>query len=77
MNVIGIQSLFQLISHMFFIFMTFWAMQGLRTDQWLKKHHVSQGKFLYLFAAIAIGYTVSSFFLDFILASQNLFYLFY
>jgi len=76
MNYIGIQSFIQLISHMFFILITFWAMQGLRTDNWLKKYHIAQGRLLYLFAAIAIGYTVSSFFIDFILTSQNLFYLF-
>lgn len=76
MNFIGVQSLMQISSHMFFVLMTFWAMRGLRIDTWLKKNHIIEGRFLYLFVSIAIGYTVSSFFIDFLLSSQNLFYLF-
>lgn len=76
MNFIGVHSFLQLVSHMFFVLMTFWALKGFRTDLWLKKNHISQGRLLYLFVSISIGYTVSSFVMEFILSSQNLFYLF-
>ncbi|WP_028273496.1 DUF1146 family protein [Atopococcus tabaci] len=76
MTYIGVQSVIELMSHFFFIFMTFWAMKGLRTDVWLKKNHIPQGRILYLFISIAMGYTVSNFFIDLILSSQNLLYLF-
>lgn len=77
MSYIGLQSIIELISHFAFIFLTFWAMRGLRTDIWLKKHHIPQGRILYLFVSIAIGYLVSKFFIDLIVTSQNLLYLFY
>ncbi|WP_220727414.1 DUF1146 family protein [Marinilactibacillus psychrotolerans] len=73
MTFIGIQSLITIISHITFILITFWALQGLRTDSLIKKYHIQQAKILYIFLSIAIGYTVSSFF---ILSSQNLVQLF-
>ncbi|GEL67516.1 DUF1146 family protein [Marinilactibacillus psychrotolerans] len=76
MTFIGIQSLITIISHITFILITFWALQGLRTDSLIKKYHIQQAKILYIFLSIAIGYTVSSFFIDFILSSQNLVQLF-
>lgn len=76
MTFIGLQSLVTIISHMIFILMTFWALQGLRTDSWIKKYHIQQAKVLYILLSIAIGYTVSSFFIEFILSSQNLVQLF-
>lgn len=76
MRAIGIHSLIALISHIFFICMTFWALQSLRTDTWIKKYHIPQARLLYIFLAIAIGYNVSSFFIEFILDSQNLLHLF-
>lgn len=69
-------ALISLVSHFFFIFLTFWALQGIRIDKWLKKHHISQGRILYLFVAITIGFTVSQFFIELVVQSQNLLYLF-
>lgn len=76
MTYMGVQSMIVLISHVFFIGMAFWALQALRTDSWIRKYHIPQARLLYIFFAIAIGYTVSSFFIEFITASQNLIYLF-
>lgn len=72
----GAEALINLISHIFFICITFWSLQALRTDQIIKKYHIPQARLLYVFLSIAIGYTVSSFFLEFILSSRNLIYLF-
>lgn len=76
MTYIGVQSLITLISHIFFICMAFWALQSIRTDTWIKKYHIPQARLLYVFLAIVIGYNVSSFFIEFILSSQNLIHLF-
>lgn len=76
MNFIGIQAIATLISHIFFILIAFWALQAVRIEKIIRKYHVTQARILYLFIAITIGYTVSSFFIEFILSSQNLIFLF-
>lgn len=76
MNFIGIQALISLISHIIFTLLTFWGLKGLMIEKWIKKNHVSQARLLYLFLSIAIGYLVSSFFIEFILMSRNLVFLF-
>lgn len=75
MTYMGVQSLITLVSHIFFICLAFWALQSLRTDTWIRKYHIPQARLLYVLVAIALGYTVSSFFIEFILSSQNLMYL--
>lgn len=64
--------LLTIISHMFFIFTSFWAMKAMRIEKWIRKNHESEARILYFFLSIALGYTVSSFFLDFISMSRNL-----
>ncbi|GAB2481528.1 DUF1146 family protein [Alkalibacterium psychrotolerans] len=76
MTIIAMQSIVQLVSHVFFVMVAFWALQALRTDALLKKYHIPQARTLYILVAIAIGYTASNFFIDFILSIQNLFLLF-
>lgn len=75
MNFIGIQAAGTLISHIFFILLTFWALQAVRVEKIIRKYHVGQAKVLYLLVSIAIGYLVSTFFIEFILSSQNLLFL--
>jgi len=77
MNFLGVQSLIAIISHLFFILLTFWALKGVRIENMMKKNNIGQARVLYLFVSIAIGYTVSTFFIEFILYSQNLIFLFY
>ena len=77
MNFLGVQSLIAIISHLFFILLTFWALKGIRIENMIKKNNIGQARVLYLFVSITIGYTVSTFFIEFILSSQNLIFLFY
>lgn len=51
-------------------------MDALHIEKWIKKGHRQQARMLYVLAAIAIGYNVSSFVLEIILSSQNLMLLF-
>lgn len=76
MNFIGIQAIATLISHIFFILVAFWALQAIRVEKIIRKYHIMQARILYLLISIAIGYAASSFFIEFILSSQNLIFLF-
>ncbi|ALV21688.1 MAG: DUF1146 family protein [Carnobacterium sp.] len=76
MNFIGTQAVISLFSHVFFILLAFWGLKGLLIEKWIKKNHIAQARVLYLFLSITIGYTVSSFVLEFILQSRNLIFLF-
>lgn len=72
MEFIRVQSLITLFSHLFFIALSYWAVQSLRTDHLFKKNTPQQLKIFYVLLAVSIGYTVSNFFLDFMTYSQNL-----
>lgn len=74
MTLTTLQSLIALASHIFFILTAFWSLQAIRTDTLIRKYHIPQARTLYILAAIAIGYTVSQFFLEFILSIQQLFF---
>lgn len=64
-------SLLKLLSHMVFVLFAFWALKALRIEKWIRKGHIREARLLYFFLAIALGYTVSSFFLEFIEISRN------
>ena len=74
MEFIRMQSLVTLISHIFFIGLSFWGLQSLRIDHLFKKNHVQQVRVLYIIIAIVLGFFLSRFFLDFLTHSQNLIY---
>lgn len=76
MEFIRIQSLITLISHIFFIGLSFWGLQSLRIQHLFKKNSVQQARFVYVMLAIALGFLLSSFFMDFLTHSQNLIYFF-
>ncbi|MGP6138683.1 MULTISPECIES: DUF1146 family protein [unclassified Jeotgalibaca] len=65
----------EIISHMVFIFLSFWAIKAIRIETWIRKNHIPEARILYFFIAIALGYTVSSFFIDFVTVSRNLAFL--
>ncbi len=67
MEYIRVQSLITLFSHLFFIGLSYWAVQSVRTDHWFKKNATQQLRIFLLLLAIGIGYSVSSFFLEFLL----------
>ena len=75
MPLVMLQSVVDLISHVFFILVAFWALQAFKTDVVIKKNYIPQARTLYILISIALGYTVSNFFLEFILSIQNLFFL--
>ncbi len=73
---LGQQAIIGIISHLFFIAVTFYALQALRLEQVFKKGKTFQIQILYILLSIAIGSTVSNFFIAFSTWSQQLPYLF-
>ena len=72
----GQQAIIGIASHIFFIGVSFSALQPLRLEQIFKKGRTFQIQVLYILLSIAIGSTVSDFFISFSNWSQQLPYLF-
>ena len=72
----GTQSLVSIVSHLAFIALAWWALQALHFDKLLRANRVFQARVLYILLSIAIGSIVSNFFLDYLLWSQQLPFLF-
>lgn len=73
---IGLQAAVGLFSHILFIGITFYALQGLRLEQLFKKGHTFQIQITYILLSIAIGTSVSKFLIEFTGWSKQLVYLF-
>jgi uncharacterized integral membrane protein (TIGR02327 family) len=68
----GQEALISMIMSLFFIGLSFWALQAIRFEKLLRKNQVAQARLLYLLLATAIGSTVSNFFLDYFIWSRQL-----
>ncbi|MDF1508189.1 DUF1146 family protein [Robertmurraya sp. DFI.2.37] len=68
----GHQALISIISHLCFIALAWWALQSLNFDKFLRANHVFQARVLFILLSIIIGSSVSNFFLDYLLWSQQL-----
>ncbi|HZH58878.1 MAG TPA: DUF1146 family protein [Metabacillus sp.] len=68
----GQLALISMIVHLAFIIVTWWALQALNIDKWIKAGKVIQARVLLILLTIAIGSMVSNFFLDYLLWSQQL-----
>lgn len=77
MQFFGIDAVIRIICHMMFIYVSFWAMQSIRIEQFFKAHQTSQVRLLIVLISIVIGFTVSSFFLEFLSLCRNLFTVFF
>lgn len=68
----GQQALISIISHLVFIAVAWWALQSVNIDKFLRGNHIFQARLLFILLSIVIGSTVSNFFLDYLLWSQQL-----
>lgn len=68
----GQQAFISILSHLLFIGITWWALQALHFDKLLRVNRVIQARLLYILLTVAIGSSVSNFFLDYLLWSQQL-----
>ena len=75
-TVFGQQALLAMIVHVVFIIVTWWALQALNLDKLLRSNRVLQARVLFILLTIAIGSTVSNFFLDYLRFANQLPYMF-
>ena len=68
----GQQALISILSHLVFIGLAWWALQALKFDVLLRANHVFQARVLYILLSVALGSTVSNFFMDYLLWSKQL-----
>lgn len=73
---IGQEALIGVLSHIFFIAITFYALQAFMLEKVFKKNKVFQIQLIYILLSIAIGSAVSNFFLQISSWSGKLPYLF-
>lgn len=64
-----------MISHMFFIYLTWRVIIGINFEPLIRKGRQTEAKILLFFIAIVVGRGVSNFFLDILQWSQDLIYL--
>ncbi|OCS83307.1 DUF1146 family protein [Caryophanon tenue] len=73
---LGAQAVVAIMAYVFFIAVTFYALQAFRLEQIFKKGKVFQIQLVYILLSIAIGSTVADFVLQLSGYSQQLPYLF-
>ncbi|WP_167261956.1 DUF1146 family protein [Alkalibacillus sp. S2W] len=71
----GIDALIGITSHIIFIILAWKALEAINIQALFKKNKEIESKLLWILLSIALGTTVSNFFLDFINWSQRLPYL--
>ncbi|HEO8419336.1 DUF1146 family protein [Niallia sp. FSL W8-0635] len=68
----GQQALLSILIHIIFIALSWWALQSLNFEKFLRKNRVFQARVLYVLLAIIMGSIVSNFLLDYLSWSQQL-----
>lgn len=58
------QPILAIVSHIFFIGVSFYALQALMPEKIIRKNRVIQAQLLFILLSIAIGWAVSNFFLE-------------
>ncbi|MGR3742036.1 DUF1146 family protein [Companilactobacillus sp. DQM5] len=76
MSTIGLNGVLTILSHVFFIWISFNVIQVIDFNKFIKKGNPQRAQVLLMFFAITLGFTVSNFFISLIEASQSLKYLF-
>ncbi|MGI2748485.1 DUF1146 family protein [Bacillus cytotoxicus] len=74
-QLLGQKALIAMVSHLLFITITWWALQGIHIERLMKSGKVLQIRILLILVTIAIGTSVSNFFLDYLGYSKSLTYL--
>lgn len=76
MEILAQQAIVGMVVHLVFFAVTWWALQSVNIDPLIRKGMIVQARLLMILLTIAIGSTVSNFFLDYLNYSQQLPYLF-
>ena len=70
------QALIAILANIFFIGISFYALQALMLDKIIKRNHVFQAQLFYILTSIMIGSIVANFFLNLTSWSNQLPFLF-
>lgn len=70
------QSAVSIVVHLLFFAITWWTLMGVRIDLLIKSGKTGHAKVLMILLTIAIGSIVSNFFLNYLLWSQQIRFLF-
>ncbi|MDS9472267.1 DUF1146 family protein [Sporosarcina pasteurii] len=63
-SMFGFQPLLAIFSHIFFIGVSFYALQAIMPEKIIRKNRVFQAQILFIFLSIMMGWSVSNFFLE-------------
>lgn len=69
---LGQQAMLGILSHLFFIAITWWALQALNFEKLLRANKIMQARLLYILLTVTIGSAASNFFLDYLSWSLNM-----
>ncbi|WP_391119974.1 DUF1146 family protein [Psychrobacillus sp. L3] len=72
----GEQAIIAILANVFFIGISFYALQAIMIEKVIKKNRVFQAQLFYILASILIGSTVANFFLNLTAWSNQLQFLF-
>lgn len=72
MHSLAQDGLIGIVSHIFFIIVTWQVLQSVNFDTLFRKNRLMEARILLVLITIAIGTTVSNFFLDFFFWAQQL-----
>lgn len=72
----GQQALISMLVNIVFIIVTWWALQSINLEKFIKAGNVVQARVLLILLTITIASIVSNFFLDYLLWSKQLPFLF-
>jgi uncharacterized integral membrane protein (TIGR02327 family) len=72
----GQEALISILSHLFFISLTWWTLQAVQLEKIFKPNRILQARLFYILLTIALGSLVSNFFLDYLRWSRQLPFLF-
>ncbi|BAQ09916.1 hypothetical protein OXB_1445 [Bacillus sp. OxB-1] len=73
---LGYHPLLVIASHIFFIGVSFFALQAVRSEKIIRKNRVLQAQLLFILISISIGWAVSNFFLEISYWSRRIPFLF-
>lgn len=73
MQFFGIDAMLRIVSHLLFIYLSFWALQSLKLEHFFKNYRPAQVRLTIIFLSIVMGYMVSSFVLEIVALCRNLF----
>ena len=76
MQIVAQEGLVSIMSHLVFIVLSWYVLQSVNFDAFIRKSKVFEARVLIVFLTIALGTTVSRFFLELLQWSQQLIYLF-